>query len=175
MIHKQIYFYVDTIQNINFDYIKKIKAILIIKSGLKPNLEKYKKIAENCRKRNISLFISNDQKLMFKLGLKKLYISSYNKKYYKNLSSSIEIIGSAHDKKEILEKFRQGCSKIILSRLFKTKKRGYLGVTKFNLLTSPFSDLVALGGIKITNIRKLQMLKISGFASESELKKQSIK
>ena len=70
MIHKQIYFYVDTIQNINFDYIKKIKAILIIKSGLEPNLEKYKKIAENCRKRNISLFISNDQKLMFKLGLK---------------------------------------------------------------------------------------------------------
>ena len=126
---------------------------MIIKSGLKPNLEKYKKIAENCRKRNISLFISNDHRLMFKLGLRNLYISSYNKNYYKNLPKNIEIIGSAHNKKEILEKLRQGCSKIILSRLFKTKKKGYLGVIKFNLLTRPFTNLVALGGIKITNIK----------------------
>ena len=87
----------------------------------------------------------------------------------------MEIIGSAHNKREILEKLNQGCETIILSRLFKTKKKGYLGVIKFNLLAGSFNNLVALGGIKISNIRKLQMLRISGFASESELKKETIR
>ena len=175
MIQKQIYFYADTIQNINFDYIKKIKANIILKSCLKPNLEKYKKIAENCKKRNISLFISNDYRLMFKLGLRKLYISSYNKNYYNNLPKNVQIIGSAHNEREILEKLKQGCDKIVLSRLFKTKKRGFLGVTKFNLIARSLTNLVALGGIKVTNIRKLNMLNISGFASESEIKKEKIR
>ena len=175
MIQRNIYYYVDTIQNINFDYIEKIKANIIIKSCLKPDLKKYIKIAKNCKKRNISLFISNDHRLMFKLGLRKLYISSYNKNYYKNLPVNVEIIGSAHNKREILEKINQGCETIILSRLFKKKKKGYLGVIKFNLLAGSLNNLVALGGIKISNIRKLQMLRISGFASESELKKETIR
>ena len=175
MIQKKIYYYVDTIQNINFDYIEKIKAHIIVKSCLKPDLEKYKKIAKNCKKRNIPLFVSNDHRLMFRLGLRKLYISSYNKNYYKNLPENVQIIGSAHNKREILEKLKQGCDTIILSRLFKTKKKGYLDVIKFNLLARSITNLVALGGIKIKNIRKLQMLNITGFASESELRKETIK
>ena len=175
MIQKQIYYYVDTIQNINFDYIEKIKAHIIVKSCLKPDLERYEKITKNCKKRNIQLFISNDHRLMFKLGLRKLYISSYNKNYYKNLPENVQIIGSAHNKKEILEKLNQGCDTVILSRLFQTKKKGYLGVIKFNLLARSITNLVALGGIKIENIRKLQMLNITGFASESELRKETIK
>ena len=175
MIQKQIYYYVDTIQNINFDYIEKIKAHIIVKSCLKPDLERYEKITKNCKKRNIQLFISNDHRLMFKLGLRKLYISSYNKNYYKNLPENVQIIGSAHNKKEILEKLNQGYDTVILSRLFQTKKKGYLGVIKFNLLARSITNLVALGGIKIENIRKLQMLNITGFASESELRKETIK
>ena len=64
---------------------------------------------------------------------------------------------------------------IILSRLFQTKKKGYLGVIKFNLLARSLTNLVALGGIKFKNVKKLQMLNISGFASESELRKETIK
>ena len=37
---------------------------------------------------------------MFKLGLRKLYISSYNKNYYKNLPENVQVIGSAHNKKK---------------------------------------------------------------------------
>ena len=77
--------------------------------------------------------------------------------------------------KEILEKLKQGCDKIVLSRLFKTKKKGYLGVTKFNLIAGSLTNLLALGGIKVTNIRKLNMLNVSGFASESEIKKEKIR
>ncbi len=175
MIQKQIYYYVDTIQNINFDYIEKIKANIIIKSCLKPDLKRYKKIAINCKKRNIPLYVSNDHRLMFKLGLRKLYISSYNKNYYKNLPENVQIIGSAHNMREILEKLKQGCDTVILSRLFQTKKKGNLGVIKFNLLARSLTNIVALGGIKIKNIRKLQMLNITGFASESELRKETIK
>ena len=58
---------------------------------------------------------------------------------------------------------------------FKQKKKGNLGVIKFNLLARSLTNIVALGGIKIKNIRKLQMLNITGFASESELRKETIK
>ena len=58
---------------------------------------------------------------------------------------------------------------------FKPKKKGYLGVIKFNLIARSLTNLVALGGIKIGNIRKLQMLNIIGFASESEIRKETIK
>ena len=50
MIQKSIYYYVDTIQNINFDYIEKIKANIIIKSCLKPNLKNIKKLQKIAKK-----------------------------------------------------------------------------------------------------------------------------
>ena len=135
MIQKQIYYYVDTIQNINFDYIEKIKANIIIKSCLKPDLEKYKKYCKNCKKRNIPLFISNDHRLMFKLGLRKLYISSYNKNYYKNLPENVQIIGSAHNKREILEKLKQGCDNNYIIQIISKQKKGLFRCYKIQFIS----------------------------------------
>ena len=50
-----------------------------------------------------------------------LYISAHNQKLnLRNLKKRYDIIGSAHNIREISIKKRQGCSLIFLSRLFKT-------------------------------------------------------
>ena len=41
MILKEKYFYIDSIQNLNIDYIKKSKANIIIKENIKQNKEFY--------------------------------------------------------------------------------------------------------------------------------------
>ena len=54
----------------------------------------------------------------------------------RNFKEKYEIIGGAHNIKEINQKKLQGCSEILLSRLFKTtykNKIDFLGVIKFNL------------------------------------------
>ena len=85
------------------------------------------------------------------------------------------MIGSAHNVKEIKEKIDQGCSQIFLSRIFETKyrlKKGFLGVTKFNLITRRFrTNFIALGGINIKNFKQINNLNIIGFAMSSDKKK----
>ena len=175
MIKKKIYFYIDNIQDLNLDYIKKTKASLILRKEINNTFLKYKNFVDQCKKRRINVYICNDINLLFKLKTNRFYISSHNKKQYKWLkktNNKIKIIGSAHNGKEILEKKEQGCKKIILSRLFKTSKLGYLNPIKFNLTKLIINyEYVALGGIKETNFKKLKMVNCSDFAIMSELKK----
>ena len=73
----------------------------------------------------------------------------------------------------------QGCSSIIFSRLFKVSdplKKGFLGVIKFNLFKlSRKENLVPLGGINLSNLTKLKMVKSNSFALLSEIKKKPAK
>ena len=92
------------------------------------------------------------------------------------MGKKFEIIGSAHNFKEISIKRKQGCKKVILSRLFKTdykNKRSFYGTTRFNLLIKNYdNDFVALGGIRSSNLMKLKMLNCEGIALLSEVKKK---
>jgi thiamine monophosphate synthase len=174
MINKEKFFYIDSIQDIDFEYIKKIKANLILRDKKSYNCGDINKLSNICKKKNLNLFISNNYKLLFKLKTKNFYISSKNRKpfgWLKKINSKIRIIGSAHNLSEIIQKKKQGCESIVLSRLFKTNKKGYLGVTKFNLLTrdTKFS-YIALGGIKKKNFNKIQIVNAKGIAMMSELK-----
>lgn len=136
------------------------------------SLSAYYKINYECKKRQIPLFIANNVNLLFKLKIKNFYISAFNKKKYCNLSHKINIIGSAHNLIEILEKRSQGCKKIILSRLFQTYKKGHLNIIKFNLLALNYKNIVALGGINERNYKKLKMVNCEGFAMQSELNRK---
>ena len=93
--------------------------------------------------------------------------------------SNFQIIGSAHNLKELNIKKLQRCSTIVYSRLFKVSydhKKGYLGVVKFNLLKlSRKEDLVPLGGINLSNLNKLKTVKTKSFAMLSEVKKKPAK
>ena len=79
---------------------------------------------------------------------------------------------------KFIKKLTQGCEYIVLSRIFKTSnkfKKGFLGTTKFNLLTRNFSQkFVALGGINEKNFRLLGLLNVQGCAMSGEKKSRQI-
>jgi thiamine-phosphate pyrophosphorylase len=88
---------------------------------------------------------------------------------------NFEIIGSAHNLKEISDKIRQGCSSILLSKLFLVdynKESPYLGILKFNNFSRISKKLIPLGGIKNQNLNHLRNVSCEGFAVFSEVKKK---
>ena len=174
----KLFFFIEKLNELNLDYVKKIGAILILRNPEKVNLIDLIKFDKRCINKKVTLFIQNSLKILFLLKTNNFYISAYNKSQFKqlrNINRKIKIIGSAHNIPEIHEKLMQGCEYIILSRIFKTSykfKKGFLGTTKFNLLTQNFSHkFVALGGINEKNFRLLSLLDIHGCAMSGDKKK----
>ena len=174
----KLFFFIEKLNELNLDYVKKIGAILILRNPEKSRSNRFKKFNKRCINKKITLFIQNSVKILFLLKTNNFYISAYNKSQFKQLrkiNRKIKIIGSAHNIPEIHEKLTQGCEYIILSRIFKTSnkfKKGFLGTTKFNLLTRNFSQkFVALGGINEKNFRLLSLLDIHGCAMSGDKKK----
>ena len=128
------------------------------------------KIKEYCKKKSIKFYLSNDIKLAIKLGLDGAYIPSFNKSFKHlayNYKKDFQIIGSAHNLKEIRIKENQNVTKIFLSSLFK-KNKNFLGINKFKLLSKRTSrNVVVLGGISDKNLKKLRLLRQSDFAGIS--------
>ena len=96
------------------------------------------KIKNHCKKKGIKFYLSNNINLQLNLDLDGAYIPSFNKNtnhlaysYKKNF----DIIGSAHNLKEIRIKEKQGVQKIFLSSLFK-KNKNFLGINKFKILSN---------------------------------------
>ena len=128
------------------------------------------KFKSYCKKKGLKFYLSNDIKLAVKLKLDGAYIPSFNKKFdhlsyfYKK---NFEIIGSAHNLKEIRLKELQKVNKIFLSSLFK-KNKNFLGINKFKILSNlTKKNVVALGGISKSNLKKLNFLDHSDFAGIS--------
>ncbi len=124
-----------------------------------------------CKKHKRKFFISNDIKLAIKLDADGLYISSTNKSLIIKpfiRKKKFEILGSAHNFREIRIKELQGIDKIFLSPLFKDKKNQKLNLYKYlNLKKVTSMKDVALGGINSKNIKKLKLIKPFGFAAIS--------
>tara|TARA_B100000945_G_C20132347_1_gene480017 strand:- start:99 stop:671 length:573 start_codon:yes stop_codon:yes gene_type:complete len=180
-LKKNYFLYIDNTQSININLFKNNNTFNIIyrNHNKKEKLDKIVKFQKLCKRKGVKLYIANDIKLGLKIGCQGIYLSSFNKKLnflYRNKWKKIEIIGSAHNFIEINNKLKQGCNKIVLSRLFKTKyenKKSFLGVTKFNLMTRYYKNyFIALGGIRESNIKKIKMLKCKGVALLSEVKKK---
>ncbi len=174
----KLFFFIEKLNELNLDYVKKIGAILILRNPEKINLLDLKKFNKRCIGKKITLFIQNSVKILILLKTNNFYISGYNKSQFKQLrkiNRKVKIIGSAHNVTEIHEKLNQGCEYILLSRIFKTSykfKKGFLGTTKFNLLTRNFSQkFIALGGINEKNFRLLSLLNIHGCAMSGDKKK----
>ena len=128
------------------------------------------KIKNYCKLRKIKFYLSNNIKLAIKLDLDGAYIPSFNKST-KHLAFSLKkkfnIIGSAHNIKEIKIKEIQNVNKIFISSIFK-KNKNYLGINRFKLISNLTKiEVVALGGISKKNINKLKLLNNSEFAGIS--------
>ena len=125
-------------------------------------------------------YLSNNLKLAYKLDLDGAYIPAFNKKINlisRNLREKFQIIGSAHNLKEIRIKELQGCKFIFISPLFKVnKKKKFLGVYQYKHLSNLTNKkTVALGGINYKNFKKLKLIKCEFFASISLIKKNGLK
>ena len=174
IIKKNYYFYIDSTKSINLNLIKRNSKIIIIYRNnlINESTRQLLKFRKKCKRLKISFYVANNLKLTKKIQADGLYISSYNKKIFKN----VNVIGSAHNSKEIIQKIRQGCRTIIFSRLFKTNyknKNTFYGIVKFNLIAQKHKiNLIPLGGINNSNLLRLNLVKSIGLATLSAIKKK---
>ena len=165
------YYFINKFETNNIDKQDKQTVIIYRNYSSKvTNEELILKIKEYCKKRGIKFYLSNNIKLAIKLDLDGAYIPSFNKQI-KHLSYSLkknfDIVGSAHNLKEIRIKEHQNVKKIFLSSLFK-KNKNFLGINKFKLLSKlTIKNIVILGGISNKNKKKLLLLNQSEFAGIS--------
>ena len=152
---------------------KQDQKTIIIYRNYKTNAydEKLILIIKNyCKKKKIKFYLSNNIKLAIKLNLDGAYIPSFNKSTTHlaySFKKNFNIVGSAHNLKEIKFKEKQKVNKIFLSSLFK-KNKNFLGINKFKLLSKlTKKKVVALGGITKENKKKIKLLNQSDFAGIS--------
>jgi len=169
MIRK--YYFINKFETKNIDKQDK-QTIIIYRNYSSKTLDEklILKIKKYCRKKGNKFYLSNDIRLANKLDLDGAYIPSFNKTT-KHLAFSFKqnfnIVGSAHNLKEIKIKEKQKVNKIFLSSLFK-KNKNFLGTNKFKLLSKLTNKkIVVLGGISQKNLKKLKILNQSEFAGIS--------
>ena len=169
MINK--YYFINKFETNNIDKQDKQTVIIYRNYSSKIiNKETILKIKKYCKRKGIKFYLSNNIKLAINLDLDGAYIPSFNKDT-KHLAYSIKkdfnIIGSAHNLKEIRIKENQNVRKIVLSSLFK-KNKNFLGINKFKLLAQQTSKkIIVLGGISKENIKNLKLLNNPDFAGIS--------
>ena len=165
------YYFINKFETKNIDKQDKQTTVIYRNYSSKSTDEKLiLRIKKYCRKKDIKFYLSNNIKLANKLNLDGAYIPSFNKNtehlafsYKKNF----DIVGSAHNLKEIKIKEKQKVNKIFLSSLFK-KNKNFLGINKFRLLSKLTNKkIVVLGGVSKENVKKLKILDQSEFAGIS--------
>ena len=178
MVNLQVYHFINNYKKGEIENLDKRINIIYRNYDKLIKESDIKNIRDECKKSGIKFYISNNIEIAKKLKLDGVYIPSFNKSLKLVNKNSLDIIGSAHNLKEIRIKEKQGVRCIFLSPIFKNNKKvNYLGIYKFNYL-SKLTDrkTIALGGINEINIKKLRFLKCSGYASISYLKnKKKIK
>ena len=171
------------IENFNLKELSNIKkSINIIFRNYHNNdyIDDLIKTRNYCKKKGFKLYLSNNINLAIKLRLDGVYLPSFNKKLgYKNFTSKkkFKIIGSAHNISEIKIKEKQNCEEIFLSPIFKTEKQNqYLDIIKFNLQTlATNKKIIALGGVNLNNLKRINLTKSEGVASITWIKKNGLK
>ena len=182
VLKKKYFLIIENIKDIELKNIKiRDKFFIIYRNSKKiDKLDDLLRFRQKCKIKAIKFYIANNIKLAISLNSDGIYLSSFNKdfKCLNRKKTNFGIIGSAHNFKEISIKLKQGCSFILLSKLFIVnydKKAPYLGILKFNNLSKISKQLVPLGGIKDHNLNQLKNVFSDGFAILSEIKKKPAK
>ena len=167
----QKYYFINKFETNNIDNQDKHTIIIYRNYSSKIiNEELILKIKKYCKKRGIKFYLSNNIKLSIKLNLDGAYIPSFNrdtKHLAYSFKKNFNIVGSAHNIKEIKIKQIQCVNRIFISSIFK-KNKNYLGINKFKLISNlTKTKVVALGGISKDNINKLKLLNNPEFAGIS--------
>ncbi len=165
------YYFINKFETINIDRLDDRSVVIYRNYNLKiPDIKLILKIKKYCKKKKIKFLLANNVKLAIKLGLDGAYIPSIDKSTLHlnfSLNKKFNLIGSAHNIKEIRTKEIQKVNKIFISSLFK-KNKNYLGINKFKLISNyTKKKVVVLGGISKNNLKKLKLLNVSEFAGIS--------
>lgn len=164
------------IDNYNPQYLIKLnKNINLIYRNYKTkiNIDELIEIKNFCKKNKYKIYLANNYKLAIKLRLNGVYLPSFNKDFVKIIhqKKNFDILGSAHNLKEVRIKEKQGVKYLFLSPLFKKNNKS-LGIYKFmNLSKNTNLKIVALGGINNENIKLLKLIKIKNISSISYIEK----
>ena len=131
------YYFINTFDTKCLEKQDKNTAIIYRNYKVKIDINLIIKIKNFCKKNKLKIFLSNNIKLAFKYNLDGAYLPSFNNET-QHLSYSFKkkflLIGSAHNRKEIRTKEKQGVKQIFLSSIFK-KNKNYLGINRFKLLS----------------------------------------
>ena len=182
IVKNKYFLIIENIKDIELKNIKIRNKFFIIYRNQK-NIDKFNdllKFRKKCKLKAIKFYIANNIKLAISLGADGIYLSSFNRElsFLKFKKINFDIIGSAHNFREIVNKVKQGCGSILLSKLFFVdydKKSPHLGVVKFNSFSKISKRLIPLGGIKSHNLNHLNNIFGEGFALLSEVKKKPAK
>ena len=178
-IRKKKYFIIiENIKDINLSNLKKNKFSLIYRP--KKNITEFNRLLsfrKKCLTKNIKFYVANDLNLCKLLKSDGIYLSSFNKNLKVMLfkRSNFDLIGSAHNIKELNLKKLQQCSYILFSKLFQVSYKPndkFFGLLRFNLLMKKNSKIIPLGGINLKNLKKLNQISSEGLALMSEIKKK---
>ena len=171
------YYFINKFETNNIDNQDQQTAIIYRNYSSKIiNEELILKIKKYCKKRGIKFYLSNNIKISIKLNLDGAYIPSFNrdtKHLAYSFKKNFNIVGSAHNIKEIRIKEKQNVKLIFLSPIFKNKKnKNFLDIMRFNNLSKiTKKPIIALGGINTINVKKLKMTNAFGFSGISHIKK----
>tara|TARA_Y200000002_G_scaffold379009_1_gene387460 strand:- start:1405 stop:1965 length:561 start_codon:yes stop_codon:yes gene_type:complete len=174
----QLYYFVHEYKYLNLVKLKKNTHIIYRDYKKNTDTSTLILLKKFCKLNNSKLFLSNNIRLAIRHKLDGIYIPSFNKQInYINCSipKHFEVIGSAHNSEEVSIKYKQGCKLVFLSPIFKVnKKNNFLNITRFNLVTlNKKVKFIALGGINSNNLRKLNLLNITGIAGISYFQKKT--
>ncbi len=177
--YHKIYYFISDFDRAEIQNIDKNISLIYRNYKNKCDLKVIKKIKNFCIHQKRNFFISNNLKIAKELRLNGVYIPSFNKlANFKNLNLGKDfiILGSAHNRIQLINKINQGCTEIFIAPIFKTmKSKTFLDVVKFNLIQKPPNiKIIALGGINSFNFSRLKSVKCDGFASISWIKKTGL-
>ena len=165
------YYFINRFDTNTIDKLDRQTALIYRNYNSKKTDEKLiLKIKKYCKFKKINFYLSNNIKLAIKLDLNGAYIPSFNKSTNHlaySFKKKFNIIGSAHNIKEIKLKEMQNVDSIFISSIFK-KNKNYMGINKFKLISNlTVKKVVALGGISKTNIKRLKLTDNFEFAGIS--------
>jgi len=124
-----------------------------------------------CKKNKVKFYLSNNLKIINYLKPDGIHLPAQNKRVILNIKKNIDIIGTVYNQMDYYRKICQGCSAVFLSPIFFTNKYSCnkkLEVIKFNLLSKNWNiNIIALGGVKSENIKKISLTKTMGYGGVS--------
>tara|TARA_B100000035_G_scaffold315166_1_gene334208 strand:- start:4 stop:546 length:543 start_codon:yes stop_codon:yes gene_type:complete len=164
------YYFTNKFDREIIDNTDKNTIIIYRNYNKKININEIIKLKNFSKKKRKKIYLSNNVQLALKLNLDGVYIPSFNHSLNHlafSFKKDFDLIGSAHNLKEIRIKEKQKVNKIFISSLFK-KNKNYLGINKIKIISNyTKKKIVLLGGISNKNFKKLNLLNSSEFAGIS--------